>query len=186
MRELYYEDYKMSLTILKNVDDDNEKTYTLLNKNGEKTLQVFSMGKQDDCFYQKGNKVFKPYFLEIRDMETNQVFNISAKDFDLQAVFEEFDFEYSYRNMSESEIKNFLNIWGLGYTTVEIISKDTYECECCGFYTNVSFKIINSKLNKEITFFNDRHFGNSYLPSPYDLFCFILNGDCRTEYPEND
>ena len=90
--------------------------------------------------------------------------------------------ERSFYNLMFYSVEEFVNVWGFKETEITVIEEAWVDCECCGSYVDIEYKLANSRTSTSVGFYEDGHFGYNYLPTEYDLLNFIINGECDTEY----
>jgi hypothetical protein len=175
-----------NVNILKVKSSDTQEKYEIRDKNSVLYFVVNCIGSQKQSFYRKEELEFSPEKIEITKIKTGQSLSLNNEviSYDLEDIFYHLDIENNYHNMSGKDVKKFIDIWGFEESSYLDIKRTSHDCDCCGFYENHSFEIKNQK--GSFSFEDDGHFGGGYLPSPYDLFNFIMNGQCQTEYPEED
>ena len=119
---------------------------------------------------------------KIFNHNTNETLYIedSSISYDIfECISEPADLSY---NLSSFDVYEFIRIWGFSETSYVETKSDSYDCECCGSFTNIDFKLENSRTDTIVEFEEDEHFGMTYMPTVYDLFNFIMNGECVTDY----
>ncbi len=82
-------------------------------------------------------------------------------------------------SLGSSEMEVFGKIFS-DYISIDV-SCSSFDCECCGQVDNYEINITNKEKNAEVSFYEDGHLGNGYLPTAQDLFTFIFTGKCNTE-----
>lgn len=72
------------------------------------------------------------------------------------------------------QTKKIVEIMDLDWISLEVISEESSDCDCCGYYEIIKFIIKNSKSKKEMSCVCDTHFYSGELPDMKELMDFFI------------
>ena len=173
-------------SIKKLLSSKTKEVVEISNSDNVVIFKIEALGSYEPCFYKPSILVFKAKSLKIENMIYSEISNVKAENKynSINEIYD--DLSDLSGSLNYQNVKNFLSIWSFGVVDFHLLEENHHNCDCCGSYETIRYKLKNKETKTTVFFQNDNHFYSGYEPSPYDLLDFILNGTCKTEFSKDD